>query len=182
MTDNPVEVYRTRAPEALEAFDKWEAARQSWIDAVCDFCEKHSGTSKAWFNCFLQNEYFVGLTAPKDGKLSPGWRIDRKSGAMVPDKRTPEGKELAAEMAKLKCAPTLRLGGMPQDARGESTPDGGTRIYTFGVMRADFLEVSWAVPVPQDKVDFGIWEKVPLSQWHAEREALALPDPEAGES
>lgn len=184
MTDNPAEVYRTRLPEALETFDRYREAHREWREKVAAFCEKHSDTPKFWHNSFLHHEYFIGLVAPKDGKLAPGWRIERKNGMMVPAKRTPEGKALAAEMRKIDTGPVLTLGGMPQESSVEySDGSGRGRIYTFGVKRGDdYLEVSWAVPVPQDKVDFEIWEKVPLSQWHAEREALALPDTEAGES
>lgn len=181
MTDNPVEVYRTWLPEAVEAYENYLRVRREWLSKVHDFCEKHSHTGAGWFNGFLRNEYFIGLVAPKDGKLAPGWRIDRKSGAMVPARRTPEGKALAAEMDALRNGPVFTVAGMPQDARGESTRDGGIRAYTFNEELGDgFLEVTWGCAVPQDQIDFEIWTRVPLSQWHAEREGLA--DATVGES
>jgi hypothetical protein len=172
MSDNPIEVYRTTRPEAIEAYENYLRVRREWLTKVHDFCEEHSDTGKGWFNGFLRSEYFIGPVVPVDGKLAPGWRIDRKTGAMVPAMRTPEGKAIAAEMRELRNGPVFTVAGMPQEARGETTRDGGVRVYTFNEELGDgFLEVTWGTPVPQDLIDFEIWTRVPLSQWHAEREA-----------
>ncbi|ETT26272.1 hypothetical protein RAJCM14343_5837 [Rhodococcus aetherivorans] len=176
MRDNPAEVYRTTLPEALEAWDTYATRRHQWYEKVRAFAKEHSGTHQFWGNTFLGQDYFLGLTAPdNDAEIPTGWRRDRRQpNMMVPNRRTPEGKKCAAAIKKFANAPHLTLGGMPNEVDGEYNPDGSHRVHSFGAQRLDdALEVSWSVPVPPEKVDSTIWQKVPLSQWHAEREAAA---------
>lgn len=174
MSENPIEVYRTGDPEVVRAFDTFIDKRAEWVRKCNEFCEKHSGTKKRWMNYFLRSEFFIGLVAPDTGELAPGWRIERKRGMMVPNKRTPEGKELFAEMRALDTAPVFKATGMPADARGEENPrTGGVTYHSYHALRhGDEVELRWNCKVPEDRVDSEVWAKIPLSRWHAEREAL----------
>lgn len=172
MSNNPAEVYRSTAPEVLELWETYRAKRVEWVDAVADFCKKHSGIDRGWFHHFLNDEYFDGLVVLNREHVPRGWRIDRRHGMMVPNKRTPEGKGFAAEMSKLRKAPSFEPPGMPGRVSVTIDADGRGRTYGFGAERfGDHLEISWFAPVPPERVDLGIWKKIPLSQWHAEREA-----------
>ncbi|MEU2237630.1 hypothetical protein, partial [Streptomyces vietnamensis] len=87
--------------------------------------------------------------------------------------RTPEGKEIAKTMAELSWAPSFdtALQGMPSTVDGEHDPQRGShRVHSCGASRRDaYLEVQWGVQVPADQID-SRWTKVPLSQWHLEKE------------
>lgn len=171
MSDNPAEVYRTTHPAALEMWTDYRSRFATWSADVQAFCLEHSGHEAAWYSNLLGRDHFDGLTVP-DGDLPTGWRIERRVGMMVPDKRTPEGKEFARQMSALSDSPKLTLLGMPMDVRGPGDSSGRFRRYSCGVEEiGEALEVTWDVAVPSESVDFEIWVKVPLSQWHAEREA-----------
>jgi len=170
----PVEVYRTTDPELLAAWDSAVERKRQWNDAVAEFCEKHSGDRRFWQSNFLGSEYFDGPLVPADDVVPVGWRRDRKrQGMMRPNRRTPEGKEIAKAMAGLSRAPSFdaALQGMPSTVDGERNPhEGSRRVHSCGASRTDtYLEVEWGVKVPEDQVD-ARWSRIPLSQWHLEKE------------
>ena len=173
----PTEVYRTTDPELLAAWDEAVECKWQWNDAVAEFCEKHSGDRRSWQSNFLGIEYFDGPLVPADDVVPVGWRRDRKRrGMMRPNRRTPEGKEIAKAMAGLSRAPSFdaALQGMPSTVDGEHDPqEGSHRIHSCGASRRDtYLEVTWGVKVPAEQVD-ARWVRIPLSQWHLEKESLA---------
>ncbi len=170
----PTEVYRTTDPELLAAWDKAAEQKRQWYDAVTKFCKEHSDDSRWWHSNLLGIEYFDGPLVPADDVVPAGWRRDRKRrGMMRPNRRTPEGKEIAKAMAGLSRAPSFdaALQGMPRTVKVEYDPqEGSQRMHSCGASRRDaYLEVTWGVKVPADQID-GRWTKVPLSQWHLERE------------
>lgn len=170
----PTEVYRTTDPELLAAWDKAAEEKRRWYDAVAEFCEEHSGDRRWWHSNFLGREHFDGPLVPADDVVPVGWRRDRKRpGMMRPNRRTPEGKEIAKTLAELSWAPSFdtALQGMPSTVDGEHDPQRGShRVHSCGASRSSaYLEVQWGVKVPADQID-GRWTKVPLSQWHLEKE------------
>ncbi|MBM4683800.1 hypothetical protein GS532_07655 [Rhodococcus hoagii] len=175
MSDNPIEVYRTTDPEILAAWDEMKARISQWWDDVQAFCVKHSGSTMMWGGNRLGVEIFNGPLVPEDGVIPEGWRRDRKTpGMMVPAKRSPAGKLIAAEMSKLSKSPDAAeaLLGMPRTVSSEYRDGSGRgRIHSCGTERREHdLEVTWGCAVPSDQVDER-WTRVPLSQWHAEQEA-----------
>lgn len=170
----PIEVYRTTDPELLAAWDAAVERKRQWNEDVADFCEKHSGDRRSWQGNFLGIEYFDGPLVPADDVVPVGWRRDRKRrGMMRPNRRTPEGKEIAKAMAGLSRAPSFdaALQGMPSTVNGEHDPqEGSQRMHSCGASRRDtYLEVTWGVNVPAEQVD-ARWTRVSLSQWHLEKE------------
>lgn len=177
MSDNPTEVYRTTDPELLAAWDVAAEKYRKWVDEVGDFCEQHSGDRRYYSSSIWGERYFDGPLAPVlDDDLPIGWRRDRKHPErMLPNRRTPEGRELAKQMDGLRRAPTLSaaLAGMPRDVQGPGRRDGSFTSHSCGAeRRADDIEVTWGIAVPADKVDER-WTKIALSQWHGERERAA---------
>jgi hypothetical protein len=176
--EHPVEVYRTTDPAIVAAWHEANEAVQQWRNKVGDFAESVTGHSAAWFNGFLDSQYCVGLVASEGATVPNGWRRHKNQPTrIVPDKRTKVGKQAARDFDGLGREPSVRsvLKGMPVTVRGEYLPSGAHKSHTFGLTAkvAGEITVHWGVEVPVDQVDSAIWRKVPLSAYHAEREAGA---------
>lgn len=176
--EHPVEVYRTDDPVIVAAWHEANDAVQQWRNKVGDFAESVTGNSAAWFNGFLDSQHCVGLVVTEADLVPKGWRRHKnESTRIVPDKRTKAGKQAARDFDSLGGEPSVRavLKGMPVTVRGEYLPSGAHMSHTFGLTAkvAGEITVHWGVEVPADKVDQTIWRRVPLSEYHAEREAGA---------
>jgi hypothetical protein len=175
MSDNPVEVYRTFDPETVAAYMEKVRAHDEWDRTCREFSSMHTGSTNFFTSQFLGSLRMVGLPCRGDGGPE-GWRHDRTVKEMlVPDKRTKLGKQYARDMDAIRVAPNVRdsLTGMPVTVHGRSLVPGTNRIYTSGVrLIADEtgVECTWDCAVPPDQLDASIWQRVPLSQFHAEME------------
>ncbi|QYB01440.1 hypothetical protein I1A62_29850 [Rhodococcus sp. USK10] len=172
----PVEVYRTDDPDVLAAIETQKAAYDEWRSRIHQFAESITGTSDIWVGRFLDLEFCTGLQIAAAAPVPEGWRRKTKeSESLVPDRRTKLGNEFDRQFAKLRNAPSLRrMSGMPTEVDGLYNPKTGAgTTHTFGIDypgESGYVEVTWGIEVPPEKVG-PQWQKVPLSQWHAEREA-----------
>ncbi|MDV6267034.1 hypothetical protein [Rhodococcus globerulus] len=179
----PVEVYRSTDPEVLNAH---RVARDAWAEhsmKVHAYAESVTGDKRTWTSRFLSQEYFDGLYLDVNTEVPELWRRDRREPRrIVPNRKTKEGREVAAEFKKLGRFPNLRaaLPGMPSTVSGERDARKGTTTeHTCGVelvsvpeREVEVVEVTWGCIVPPEKVG-SQWRKVLLSQWHREQEAKA---------
>jgi hypothetical protein len=178
MTRHPVEVYRTSDQEAVAKFRNFEKALSGWDRACRAFASEHTRNANFYSSSMLGQVTMWGLACP-DGGPPLGWRHDRRIRSMlVPDKRSKLGKQYARDMAALAKSPRLgdALRGMPAIVHGRSTGQ-GSKIWAPGVLLTPdgVLECTWDCEVPPGDVDFGIWAKIPLSQYHAEIERKEEP-------
>lgn len=175
MSDNPVDVYRTKNPEVIAAFHEQERALEEWDWKCQAFAKQHTGTTDFYSSDGLGQLAMVGLVCRGSDDGPPdGWRHDRQIEMLLPDKRSKLGKQYARDMAALATAPNVRdaLRGMPVLVHGRSTGQ-GAKVWTSGVgMTPDgAVECAWGCHVPASDVDPEVWTKIPLSQYHAEMEA-----------
>lgn len=172
MNRRPAEVYRTSDQGIIDAYTERVEQIYQWNKKVHDFAEKVTGDPRVWTHTAFGRDRLTGLHLAKDRDVPEGWRRHARHGeAIIPKRNTKAGREAGERFDALATAPSYLepLDGMPGTARVEG-PDWTTQLYTPGIrMRDGAIEVSWACEVPEPVGPQ--WTKIPLSQWHAEREA-----------
>jgi hypothetical protein len=165
--------FKTKQPSLIADY---LAARESmvyhWRATVDAFKESLGGREIVGTGFFDGGFAVTGYRAEKYGEdLPAGWRFDGAKKDVVPAKRTPEGKKLAAFLGELEL-PGNSYPGCPDILFAE-----GFSIFPRVEKIGDdyFLTLSKApLDKPANAVDPEIWEPVKLSAYHA-----AIEDAEA---
>lgn len=119
--------------------------------------------------------FAIGLDPDGFADVPEGWRVDSKTGYIVPAKRTPEGKAAAAELSKIQytsCAPE-----MPHFVHSVSDPQtGGGFFGGFSVEKVGqdyYATIGFELDESSKKAaESDLWEPVRLSAyWAAVEEA-----------
>lgn len=194
MTAAPDQVFRTTDPEVIQAHNENVLRHVEWRRKVRAYLEgiPQAQQDKMWEISYPSNDcYIEGLYVETNRDVPVGWRrTAKKPTCIVPNRRTPDGKAAYAEFQKVRQSPRdLDLPGMPRQFSVRDEQQGTGNIYFHGVELLSpatlvpiggshlktikepyVLEVGWGAKIDADKVG-PQWESIPLSQWHAEREA-----------
>lgn len=125
-------------------------------------------------NIAMRGQRVIGVEHPRDAAVPDGWRRDKElSDAIVPARRTAAGRRLGERLETLrKPDPRDRLpGGMPSEAFCASPP---SLMHPGLAEIGDAIYVMWSgrLSAPDmDRIDFEVWEQIPLSRYWAAREA-----------
>ena len=180
-------VYRTRNADVVAGWKDMGEQKQAWSKRIEKWAREKSKPDKKRRPIVNDGHWdaggLVGLEAfypadyGKDAQLPEGWRLQKNSRGMdylVPRMSLKAGKALAAEIGEInrQCPDMRRLPGMPRHAGIFASP--GVELREDG----QALYVLWSSKPyegddREDRVNFEIWEKVPLSEYWAvvEREA-----------
>lgn len=160
-----------------EVMLRWETARKAEAaeyDAKCKAFRQTVGGKQLLGTQFYRGGFQVSgyQMDSYDEELPAGWRRERNSSIAVPAKRTPEGKAVATELAKLYL-PDSNYPGVPKWLHCD-----GYSIFP-GVQQIgeDWWCFMSKTPYPKDMeaFDSDIWAPVKLSEFYAAKEALEVP-------
>ncbi|WP_188187987.1 hypothetical protein [Nonomuraea sp. SYSU D8015] len=175
MSDRDLTVYRSTHPDALTAWHTAADARQEWTKQMQAFLDEHG---------FGKRTVYVGHSGRVlgiehvDGEDAPdGWRVDQRTGYLMPRLKTRAGKQIDARLAELvQPDPRNKMPGMPMQCFVSLA------LLTCGMrIIRDTLYAEWSRPIPQDQVDSAIWQRIKLSEYYAAREAdEAVAEPQNG--
>ncbi|MFI6496840.1 hypothetical protein [Nonomuraea typhae] len=165
-------VYRSTHPEVLAA---WEAKKQKMTD-VYEQRRKlldelgFEGRPALITDTQIHGVQFAGADIPA------GWRADYQFGnAIIPNKRTKIGKQIAKRFEELHTPNPRALVGMP----GTDVELG--RWAECGLREMDgALFVTWPRPIDEKRIDLDRWERVKLSEFYATVEAHEAAQAENG--
>lgn len=171
--DDERTVFRSSAPEVVDAWENAQRLYREWHAAVGVFGERFPD------HVLLQRRgpgggsvYFAGLrgdTSPGDG-----WRHLKDQDCWLPDKRYKAGKALAVEADKLRVDRLGRLPGMPDLIRDDGA------LCSPGIVQFEgVVYVMWGCPASAVKaggwssniLDESLWEPCPLSAYYLAIEA-----------
>ena len=167
--------FRSTAPEVVTAYDSWDASREEFRTAMRELGHEY-GREVYVSRSMLSGQTFSGLKHERGDAIPSGWRVDSKTRLLRPDKRTKEGKALAASLSRLSLS-RPRIPGMPGDCWGEG--------YVYAPVFFKYDGTVWAGwgcgpdrltgdggDMRGPTVDLSLWTLAKLSEWHAAREAL----------
>jgi hypothetical protein len=181
-------VYRSRAPEVLEAHKAAREATRTYAkqtQAVLDAAGV--GGYKVWLSTgHWDYGAFRGIDIPEGQEVPRGWR--KAKDFAVPDKRTKAGRETGAALRAVKHPgdPMAQVPGMPLDIL---TPGGfqspGVRVLEDGAAlyvtwRRDPNEAQGSFSGKYEPVDTTLWGRVKLSEYYAAVEAAEAQRETAG--
>lgn len=161
MADRELTVYRTYRPELIKHWYDGQANLKAWsqrMDAFLD--EQGLGNGTVW--TYNITGHFGGVD--HDGAEVPnGWRVDRRTGRLMPRLSTREGKAIGAKLDELrKPDPRADLPGMPGDCFVSLA------LLTCGLhLMRGALYATWGLPIPEAQVDLTVWQPVKLSEYYA---------------
>ncbi|MFI7449578.1 hypothetical protein ACIBQX_18925 [Nonomuraea sp. NPDC049714] len=164
MNERDLTVYRTTNADVLKRWHETAKAREAWGEQMKAFLAEHGfGKRQVW--TINITGYIAGIEHD-DGDVPEGWRIDRY-GRLVPRRSTKAGKAIAAKLDALRQPdPRASLPGMP----GECLVS--LALLTCGLrVIDDALFATWSQPIPEERVDLDIWERIKLSEYYAAIEA-----------
>ncbi|MGR6922608.1 hypothetical protein ACU635_50855 [[Actinomadura] parvosata] len=159
MTDRQT-VYRSFAPKVLAHWRDAEAAVVAWRQKVrVTLAELGVDDRNAMVNSLTG--VIVGLDHA--GEPPEGWRLDGRTGYIVPRLNTKAGRLIGAALDELRRPdPREALPGMPKDCRV------GNRLRMCAVRpMKGALYATWGGPIPERVVDLTLWQPVKLSEYWA---------------
>lgn len=175
--NNPAVAWKSTRPEEIAAYRTARTAEREEFDArVRDFEAARCGGAVNGISGYDGSWTITGYVIPANTAPLPGWRRDKSSNRAVPAKRTPEGREIAAELDGLRL-PGNNYPGMPWNFTSE--PDWADREYAmwpfFEQIGDDFYVSVGRTPCDADlaRVDDQRWIPVKLSEYHTAVEANA---------
>lgn len=169
----PVAVYRSDHPNVLAVWMDFIRENAAFKVNVRSFLNDYAPGFDAMAANYPRGRSVVGISAKYDDPIPDGWRRPaRFDGQFKPDKRTRLGKEIAEWMGRLRLDdPRQELPGMPD------TVVVGDHFYHPSLREMDgFLYVGWPLQIEsafaedwsaRGPLDHDIWERVPLSEYHA---------------
>ena len=158
MSDLDLTVYRTTAATAIIAWHTAAEARQQWTEQMKAFLDEHGlGKRRVYISRsgrVFGVEYIDGEDVPN------GWRVDVRTGYLMPKLKTKAGKQIDARLAQLtQPDPRDAVPGMPRECFvSPALPQCGLALID-GALYAD-----WPLPIPETEVDLTIWERVKLDR------------------
>lgn len=167
--------FRSAAPEVMVAYATWDARREEFRASMRNLGDEY-GREVYVSRSMLSGQSFSGLKHDRGDDVPDGWRVDSKTRLLKPDKRTKEGKALAAELKRLSL-PRPVIPGMPGDCWGEGY------VYAPAFFEHDgTVWAGWGCGPDRltgdggdmrgPTVDPSLWTLAKLSEWHAAREAV----------
>lgn len=162
-------VFRSTHPDVLSVLADYRQAMDVWRGRSAALLVDLGFEGRDFLVAYgLGSRWITGIE-PLPGEEPPtGWRIAHRSDqdVLVPDKRRKAGKDADARIQQTQPPADVRghLPGMP------GTQWAGSTIYTPALCEIDgAVWVRWREDV--SRVDEALWERVPLSQYWAAREA-----------
>lgn len=182
MSATPAAVWRSTAPEVLQAWRQWQVDRSAWGERITAHSMSVSG-EPAVTTRWPGTEAYKGPGIGDQAEAPAGWRIEPKRSEfpdglvryLVANRRSNAGKVNAAAVEALGETKPMVLPGMPMHFFGDH------RLFHPGLYcdgAGDGLSsvtACWSTEEVTSEVDATFWSRVPLSQWHAEREAKEVP-------
>lgn len=169
---SPEVVYRSNHPDVLAHRDKHPALFKEWRSKVEETLVGLGFPVDS--DIVLNGQAFTGVVIEPGAPLPDGWRRNRDHREWIhPTKRTAAGRKIAA-----------RLEALPQPDPRQGLP-GGMPSRCFAAKGMAFMHcgvaelggcvvVTWSDELEKpsaDRIDPEVWERIPLSQYWAMREA-----------
>lgn len=175
MSDHaPKTVYRTTNPDALAAWHSGADARDAWADQMEAFLDEHGfGKRRVYIG---HSGRVFGIESVDGEDLPDGWRIDSRTGYLMPRLAKKAGKQIDGRLAELiQPDPRNQMPGMPKHSFVSLA------MLTCGLELIDgALNATWSRPIPDSVVDLAVWEQVKLSDYYRaveERDEVAVSAP-----
>jgi hypothetical protein len=169
--------------EVIRLFDQWKKSDRAHRERVHELATELGCTE--WMQSG-RGGTVRGFIPPREMTLYSGhpecipvpdhWRIDSKSGYLMPSRKTKADRESDAneKFAAIKRAPQLETPGMPADLWLPGM------VYGVQIRRGDACVMAFCGGDPDRvesrndfAVDEGLWTRLPLSAFHLMREAVA---------
>lgn len=152
-----------------------EADREQFTRSCKSFAAEYGRDSMIYrLSGFADSYTAFAVGLPGGGEVPAGWRKDAKTGYIVPAKRTEEGKRIAERINALHYLSYLP--GLPQVASNETDPATGEGL--IGGFAIEHIGDDWYATLSFEpdnltlnQIDAALWQRVPLSQFHAAQEA-----------
>jgi len=158
-------VYRSSHSDVLAAWHAAADAREKWADQMTAFLADYGFGSRS---VYVSHSGRVLGVEHMDGEEVPdGWRVDTRTGYVMPRRASKAGKKIGARLGELNQPdPRDAVPGMPRDCFVSLA------MLTCGLeIVGGALYATWSRPIPEDQVDLAIWERVKLSEYYAVLEA-----------
>lgn len=158
-------VYRTSNAEALAAWHAAVDAREAWGEQMKAFLAEHGFGDRSVY--VSHTGRVLGVQRLDDEDAPEGWRVDSRTGYLMPRLAKRTGKQIGARLDELKQPdPRDAMPGMPRECFVSLA------LLTCGLaLMGDALYATWSRAIPEDQVDLTIWERVKLSEYYAAAEA-----------
>ena len=170
-------VYRSTHPDALRRWHATTEAMDAWSEKMqATLITLGVDGREVWYDQVSGRIIGLGHTGGDD--VPEGWRVDARTGYLVPRRSTKAGKQIAAVLDGMRRPDPRALPGMPAQVMA------GVHFLTCGLeYMGGALYVRWSRPIPEKLVDSAIWERIKLSEYYAALEAhQAQEAAEAGEA
>jgi hypothetical protein len=167
-------VYRTSHPDALAAWHSAAAAREAWADQMKAFLDEHGFGNRSVY--IGHSGRVLGINHEQGDDVPDGWRVDSRTGHLMPRLAKKAGKAIDARLAELhQPDPRDAMPGMPKECFVSLA------LLTCGLALIEgALYATWSRPIPEDQVDLTVWERIKLSEYYAAVEAQQDVPQEAG--
>lgn len=165
MGDRDLTVYRTTHPDALAAWHTAAEARQVWGEQMKAFLDEHGFGDR---NVYISHHGRpLGITHADGDPVPDGWRIDSRTGHLMPRLATRAGKKIEARLGELRQPdPRHNMPGMPMECFVSRA------LLTCGMrIIGGALYVEWGRLIPEDLIDLKVWQPVKLSEYYRALEA-----------
>jgi len=165
VNDRDLTVYRTTAATAIIAWHTAVAAREAWSTDMQAFLEEHGLGDRSVY--ISHGGRPLGVTHNEGQDVLEGWRVDSRTGYLMPRLKTKAGKQIDARLTELRQPdPRDSMPGMPRECFVSLA------LLTCGLqIIGDVLYATWSRPIPEELVNLTIWEKVKLSEYYRVLEA-----------
>ncbi|SEN88043.1 hypothetical protein [Nonomuraea pusilla] len=167
-------VYRSTHPDVLSVWHASIEAREAWGELMETFLDEHGfGTRNVYVS---HSGRVLGVEHIEGEDVPDGWRIDSRTGYLMPRLASRKGKAIGASLAELtQPDPRDAMPGMPK------TMFVSLALLTCGLALIDgALYATWSRPIPEERVDLTIWERVKLSEYYAAVEAAEAAQAQKG--
>lgn len=157
-------VYRSTKPDVVQRWLDARDAVNAWSDKLkTALADLGLAGRDAFYNEITGRIEGIGYDG---GYVPDDWRVDRRTGYLVPRLTTKAGKTIDATLVGLLRPDPRNLPGMPRQVYVS------LNRLTCGVEEiGGALYVKWSQPIPEDDVDLTVWERIKLSAYYAVLEA-----------
>jgi len=176
MSKQPTIVFKAKQPELVE---EWEQDRAKRWASYCRYLESMQdryGKDIAVWNAMPLSIRITGyMPVNWNDEPAPGFRRDSKTRAMMPAKRTAEGKAIDKEFAKHSYK-RHQPPGLDEMIFGDGymqpwqIKQVGSDWYAYLTIPLEGGKIRPFAPnaggVIVGDIDLGLWEEVKLSEWH----------------
>lgn len=165
MPDRDLTVYRTAKAEALAAWHAAADAREVWAKEMEAFLDEHGLGDRSVY--VSHGGRPLGITHDDGDDVPEGWRVDSRTGYLMPRLKVRAGKQIDAKFGALKQPdPRDAMPGMPRECFVSLA------LLTCGMqIIGDALYVTWSRPISEDLIDPEIWQRMKLSEYYRVIEA-----------